>query len=97
MTPDEFHEFRHRAVHELMDLNADCEAKFRIGHWERWVYDLDAGTLIFSESGVPKVIAAIQVVGTTSTAFENMDVELGEPEPSLIGERPPSRCARIGN
>ena len=67
MTPDDFQEFRHRAVHRLMDLNKDCNERFRIGEWERWDYDLDAGTLVFSEAGAPKVIAQVQVVGTTST------------------------------
>jgi hypothetical protein len=68
MTADEFQAFRHKAVHRLMDLNEDCEHRFGIGHWERWDYDLDAGTLVFSDDGLPRVVAKIQAVGTTSTA-----------------------------
>jgi hypothetical protein len=49
MTPADFAEYRHRAVHKLMDLNAECKKNFRIGHWERWDYDLDMATLTFSD------------------------------------------------
>ena len=66
MSPDEFKEFRHKAVHELMRLNEHCKEEFRISKWPRWDYDLDRATLIFSEKHVPKVVASIQVAGTTS-------------------------------
>jgi hypothetical protein len=67
MTAEEYHDFKHRAVHTLMALNKQCEEKFGIGKWERWDYDLDAGTLVFSEAGTPKVVAEVQAVGTTSS------------------------------
>src|SRR5690348_9433551 len=66
MTAEEFAEFRHNAVHELMRLNDECDREFKIASWPHWDYDLDRATLIFSEESVPKVIASIQVVGTTS-------------------------------
>lgn len=66
MTPEQYKDFKHHAVHELMALNKVCDEEFGIRNWERWDYDLDAGTLVFSESGTPKVVARIQVVGTTS-------------------------------
>jgi hypothetical protein len=50
-----------------MDLNEECTRRYRISAMPRWNYDLDAGTLVFSEEGIPTVIASIQVVGTTST------------------------------
>jgi hypothetical protein len=65
---EDFVQFRHEAVHELMDLNKKCENGFRISAWPRWDYDLETGTLIFSENDVPKVIASIQVVGSSSSA-----------------------------
>ena len=68
MTPSDFEAYRHQAVHKLMDLNEECERKFRTGHWARWNYDLDAATLTFSEAGVPHVIARIQAIGSTSNA-----------------------------
>jgi hypothetical protein len=66
MDAKKFSEFRHEAVHELKHLNEICEQEFRIGTWPRWDYDLNRGTLTFSKDGVPKVVALIQVVGTTS-------------------------------
>jgi hypothetical protein len=67
MDGDTFERFRHRAVHALQDLNAICEQEFQIGHWERYDYDLDLGTLTFSQDGVARVVAQIQAVGSTST------------------------------
>ena len=66
MDPDNFSTFLHEAVHRLKDLNEKCEEEFRISSWPRWNYDLDRGTLTFSQDGQPKVVAAIQVVGSTS-------------------------------
>lgn len=67
MTEEEFAQFRHSAHHELMELNSLCEQQFFVGHWERWDYDGDLGTITFSEGGLAKVIAEVQLVGTTST------------------------------
>jgi hypothetical protein len=67
MTGEQYEKFRHTAVHELMSLNALCQRQFSIGSWEHWRYDAESGTLTFSEGGVPRVIATVQVVGTTST------------------------------
>jgi len=64
--PDNFSTFLHEAVHHLKDLNKKCEEEFRISSWPRWDYNLDRGTLTFSQDGQPKVIASIQVVGSTS-------------------------------
>jgi len=64
----EFDEFRHESVHWLTEINENCKNEFRISTWPRWDYDLDRGTLTFSEDGVPKVIATIQVVGSTSNS-----------------------------
>ena len=66
MDPKQFSTFRHEAVHELTRLNESCKREFRIGSWPRWDYDLERGTLTFSQEGVPMVIASIHVVGTTS-------------------------------
>jgi hypothetical protein len=66
MDHEQFAVYRHEAVHQLMRLNEECKNDFRVTLWPRWDYDLEAGTLTFSENGSPKVIASIQVVGTTS-------------------------------
>jgi hypothetical protein len=68
MDAQQFSKFRHQAVHELMHLNQLCEEQFRISALPRWDYELGRGTLTFSENGVPKVSAMIQVVGTTSVS-----------------------------
>jgi hypothetical protein len=46
-------------------------AEFRIGDWPRYDFDLHAGTLVFSDQGVAKVIAEIQIVGSTSKRAGN--------------------------
>jgi hypothetical protein len=42
-----------------------------LGDWPRYDYNLEAGTIIFSDLGVPKVIATIQIVGSTSFRARN--------------------------
>ena len=66
MDSTQFSKFQHEAVHELMSLNEACEKEFHIGSWSRWDYDLERQTLTFSQEGLPRVEASIQVVGTTS-------------------------------
>jgi hypothetical protein len=88
MTPERFEEFRHKAVHTLMDLNEGCDQQFRIGKWPRWDYDFDLGTLTFSENGVPKVVAEIEVVGTTSARAKTwMWAWANESLPSCVTSR----------
>jgi hypothetical protein len=55
-------------VHELMRLYELCEEEFHIGSWPRWDYGLERGALTFSENGVPRVLAPIQVIGKTSVS-----------------------------
>lgn len=64
--PDWYAGWRHEAVHQLQSKIAQLKAEFRLGDWPRYDYDLEAGTLTFSEAGVPKVVAEIQIAGTTS-------------------------------
>lgn len=63
---DEFSQYRHECVHALSRSNDSCEKAFQIGSWPRYDYDLDRGTLVFSQEGTPRVIASILVAGTTS-------------------------------
>ena len=66
MTPHEFETFRHDAVHALMGLNDSCEREFQLSTWPHWHYDLDNATLTFLKNNAARVIASIQLVGTTS-------------------------------
>jgi Family of unknown function (DUF6882) len=91
MTQDQYEEFGHTSVHELMDLNAECERQFNIRRWDRWFYNSEPGTITFSDRGIPKVVAYVQVVGTTSAAtkswlwaWANQSV-------------PPKQCARLAD
>jgi hypothetical protein len=63
--PDWYADWRHEALHDLIAKQDRNLEEFRTGSWERFDYDLDALTLTFSEGGEPKVVADIQVVGTT--------------------------------
>ena len=69
--PDWYSIWRHDAVHQLVEKNARVGAEFRLSDWARYDYDLDSGTLIFSEQGTPRVIAKIQIVGSTSIKASN--------------------------
>lgn len=64
--PDWYPDWRHDAVHQLQDKVERLKSEFRLDEWPRYDYGVDAGTLIFSENGVARVLAEIQVVGTTS-------------------------------
>ena len=69
--PDWYPDWRHDAVHQLQEKNARLKSQFRMSDWPRFDYDVDAGTLIFSDQGIAKVIAEIQIVGTTSFKARN--------------------------
>ncbi|MFT4074111.1 MAG: hypothetical protein QM647_01175 [Asticcacaulis sp.] len=62
--PDWYHEWKHEAFHQLMDKQDRLEADYGLNTWPRYDYDVDAGRLTFSQDGVVKVMADIQVVGT---------------------------------
>lgn len=65
--PDWYADWRHDAFHELMNKQDEMNERYQTKVWPRYDYDLDAGTLTFSDTTGPKVIADIQVVGTTAT------------------------------
>ncbi|HWU15558.1 MAG TPA: hypothetical protein VN157_16290 [Caulobacter sp.] len=65
--PTWYADWRHDAFHELMAKQEDMNERYQTKVWPRYDYDLDAGTLTFSDPTGPKVVADIQVVGTTAT------------------------------
>ncbi len=69
--PDWYPDWRHDAFHELQEKNARLNAEFRIREWPLYDCDLDAGTLTLSKDGLAKVIAEIQMVGSTSEKAGN--------------------------
>jgi hypothetical protein len=66
LTPKQYEEFLHEALHELNALKDRSRSSFSLGLWERWDYEEDRGRITFSSNGIPKVIAEVLVVGTTS-------------------------------
>ncbi len=66
MTAEQFSQFKDEALKDLTLMNESCRATFRLTSWQRYDYDLESGTLIFSEDAVPRVIASILVAGSTS-------------------------------
>lgn len=71
MDAAEFQEFKRNHVHALQDLNEQCQRVYRISEWEHWNYELEDAILLFSQAGIPKVVTAVQVVGTTSAEKKN--------------------------
>lgn len=55
----------------LQEKNALLSEQFGIGNLPRFDYDLATRQLVFSENGRPKVIAEVQIVGTTSVGAGN--------------------------
>ena len=64
--PSWYPDWRHEAVHLLQEKNARLHEQFQIDDWPRFDYDLATRQIVFSTGDQPKVIAEIQVVGTTS-------------------------------
>jgi len=64
--PDWYPSWRRQAFHLLQEKNARLKSEFGLGGWPRFDYDVDAGTLMFSDERERRVVAEAQIVGTTS-------------------------------
>ncbi|KRB19989.1 MULTISPECIES: DUF6882 domain-containing protein [Mesorhizobium] len=71
MQPDWYDAWRDEAFKQLTARNAMLAKEFRLGHWSRYDYDLTIGRLLFSQDGAVKVVAEIQIAGTTSARASN--------------------------
>ena len=69
--PDWYDDWAHEALHELIDKNERLKAAFKLEHWSRWFYDMDACTLTFLDGDTPKVIADVRLIGSTSNELKN--------------------------
>lgn len=67
MTEEEFGQFEHESAEYLKAQQDILGDQYALGGYERWDYDQGTGQFIFSDKGVPKLIADFQVVGTLST------------------------------
>jgi len=63
----EWFAFLEQAEQYLQNQQDKLQSEFRLGEWERYDYDQDTGLLTFSSDGIPRLIADIDVVGSTST------------------------------
>lgn len=71
MNTDWYRAWRDEAIDQLNAKNGRLQNDFRLGSWARYDYDLATATLRFSEEGVVKVVADIQIAGTTSAKAGN--------------------------
>jgi hypothetical protein len=62
---EDYEQFRHTCVHESIDQNATLHDQYKITTWQRWDYQMEDATLVFSEGGKPRVICEIEVAGST--------------------------------
>ena len=54
------------AHHYLTERQEDLRRTFGLSSYERWDWDGERGTVVFSEAGRPRVIATGQLVGSVS-------------------------------
>jgi hypothetical protein len=59
-------QWRNEAMEELLAKTEALNAKFHLGKWPTWNYDLKERTLTFLDGDRPKVIAGIRLIGSTS-------------------------------
>jgi hypothetical protein len=67
MTEAEFGQFEHDSAEYLKAQQDILRDEYSLGGYERWDYDQETGEFIFSDGGIPKLIANFQVVGSIST------------------------------
>lgn len=66
MTEEEYEKFADESRMYLRSKIEWTKKEFLLGEYERYDWDQDRGELVFSDGGVPKVIAKIQFVGSYS-------------------------------
>ncbi|CCV14069.1 DUF6882 domain-containing protein [Mesorhizobium sp. STM 4661] len=71
MNPDRYTAWREEAFEQLNAKNKRLQDDFGLGRWPRYDYDLKAGKLLFSEGNIVKVVAEIQIAGSTSAKASN--------------------------
>ncbi|WP_342587231.1 DUF6882 domain-containing protein [Mesorhizobium helmanticense] len=69
--PGSYAAWREEALEQLNAKNDRLQKDFGLGSWARYDYDLTTGRLLFSGEGVVKVIAEIQIAGSTSAKARN--------------------------
>ena len=66
MTDDEFKQMIDESTSYLKQKIAQAQSDFNLGTYERFDWHQETGELIWSDAGVPKVVAKVQFVGSVS-------------------------------
>jgi hypothetical protein len=61
-----YEEFRGEACQKFLERSKKVNEELKLASWPRWDYEQETGELVFSEKGVPKVIAKVQAAGSWS-------------------------------
>lgn len=61
-----YEKFRDKACETFLETSKKVNEEYRLGDYSRWDFSQDTGKLIFSDDGVQKVIATVQVAGSWS-------------------------------
>lgn len=64
--PEDFDELAKEAVEDLWALQDELKAEWALGKFERFDYDQETATIVFSDRGHPVLEADILIVGSTS-------------------------------
>ncbi len=67
MSPEDYSRLVDESYDYLRAAQAACERDFELGSFERFDWNQETGEIVFSDQGVPKVVATIQFVGSIST------------------------------
>jgi hypothetical protein len=66
-TREQYLDFIDEAYAYLRTVQDTLKVDFSLGSYERYDWDQDLGTMVFSDGGIAKVVADIQFVGSIST------------------------------
>jgi len=62
----DYEKFRDEACEKFLAQSKKINEEFKLGGYSRWDFRQDTGQIIFSDNGVPKVIATVQIAGSWS-------------------------------
>lgn len=62
----DYEKFRNEVCEKFLAQSKKVNEEYKLGSYSRWDFSQDTGQIIFSDNGVPKVIAKVQIAGTWS-------------------------------
>lgn len=66
----EYEKFRDEACEKFLAQSKKVNEEYKLGTYSRWDFSQDTGKIVFSDKGVPKVIATVQIAGTWSNVSD---------------------------